>query len=74
MTKEFVEALENVNPEITRNEGKSLTGVIDSLDIMNIVSVLEDTFGAEFEPEDIIPENFESLEAIWNILQERRNG
>ena len=72
MKEEFLKVLESVNPKITQDGISSLTGVIDSLDVMNIVSSLEDAFDVEFEPEDIVPENFESVDAIWKLFQERK--
>ena len=72
MKEKFMKVLEGVNQEITREETASLTGIIDSLDVMNIVSALEDTFDMEFEPEDIIPDNFETVDAIWKLFQKRK--
>ena len=72
MKEEFLKVLEGVNPKMTQDGTNSLTGVIDSLDVMNIVSSLEDAFDVEFEPEDIVPENFESVDAIWKLFQERK--
>lgn len=72
MKEEFMKVLESVNPAITRSGAGSLSNIIDSLDVMNIVSSLEETFNMEFEPDDIVPENFESIDAIWKLFQERK--
>lgn len=70
MKEKFLAILEDINPEIN-NETVDLEGIVDSLDIMNIVSSLEEAFDMEFEPEDIIPENFKTVDAIWGLFQKR---
>lgn len=71
MDEKFKEILNEVNPEILENEDVDLVeeGVLDSLLIMMLVSKLEAAFSCYFDPDDITPENFESVEAIWNLVQ-----
>lgn len=42
--------------------------IIDSLDLMELISEIEDAFDVAIEMEDIIPENFNSAEAMWNLI------
>lgn len=42
--------------------------IIDSLDLMELISEMEDAFDVAIEMEDIIPENFNSAEAMWNLI------
>jgi acyl carrier protein len=44
-------------------------GLLDSFEIVNLVSELEDIFSLEIRGADILPENFINLEAITRLLQ-----
>lgn len=43
-------------------------GILDSLDIMNLIMALEDGFGIEINPEDVLSDNFESVDAISKLV------
>ena len=51
-------------------------GVIDSLSLMVLVDFLGERYGLEFEPDEIVPENFKSLETIAALVDGklRRTG
>lgn len=71
MNEKFKEILNQVNPEILDSEGLDLMeeGIIDSLMVMQIVAGAEEAFGIDFDPDDILPENFVSVESIWKTIQ-----
>ncbi len=48
-------------------------GILDSLDIMNLIMELESGFDIEIDPEDVVSENFESVEAITALIEKCRN-
>lgn len=68
--KEVLEILQEINENITDDVQIDLlsNGVIDSFDIVNIVAALEVHFKIEFEAEDIVPENFGSVESIVRLV------
>lgn len=42
--------------------------ILESLDVMDLISSLEENFGIEIGMEEIIPENFNSADAIWKLV------
>lgn len=42
---------------------------IDSMQLMDLISELEDAFDITVEMEDIVAENFNSVAAMWEMVQ-----
>lgn len=72
---ELIEALKRVNPKIDyENETGLITDkIIDSIDMTSILAELEETFDIEIDMEYLIPENFDSVQAMWDMIQELRD-
>ncbi|HWW13820.1 MAG TPA: acyl carrier protein [Candidatus Dormibacteraeota bacterium] len=71
--REFViDAAQRKGMEVASDD-ESLTesGVIDSLAIFRLVSFLEDNFGIRIADEEIVNENFRSVNAIESFVSER---
>ena len=68
---ELLELLEDIKPTVDFRTCTGLIddGYLDSFDILSIVSELNDAFGIEISPVDIIPENFNSAQALWNMVE-----
>lgn len=47
-------------------------GLLDSLGVVQLVALLEQTFAITFDPLDINVENLESVEKIVKLVQERK--
>ncbi|MBD5404236.1 MAG: acyl carrier protein [Treponemataceae bacterium] len=69
--KELLPILENLKPDVDFAQEKGLidNAVLDSFDIVQLIGQLNDAFDIEIGPADIIPENFNSAEAIWTLVQ-----
>ena len=44
-------------------------GILDSFAILSIVGELEDAFDIKITPAEIIPENFNSAQSLWAMVQ-----
>ena len=43
--------------------------ILDSFGVISLISELEDQFNIEIEASEIIPQNLNSAEAIWKMVQ-----
>ena len=70
-TKEkVVNVLPAVNSDIKNDDTDLLaSGLLDSFDIVNLVSQLEEVLTVEIEPTDIVPENFRTVAAIAALME-----
>lgn len=69
--EKLMEVLSECCPDVDFAVEKELiTGkVIDSVDLVAVVSDIEDEFGISIPMEELVPENFDSIEAIWEMVQ-----
>ena len=67
----LIEILEEIQPDVDYRECTTLIddGLLDSFAILSIVGEIEDEFGVSVTPAEIIPENFNSAEALWAMVQ-----
>ena len=70
MMEELLTILKNMHPEVdfTAEEDLIGEGVLDSLDIVTLVTEINSTFDVQIPPEALIPENFMSANAIWDLI------
>lgn len=70
--RELLEILNGIEPDVdfTSADGIISNHLIESSDISSMIADIEDTFGIEFEEEMLTAENFDSVDAIWNLIQE----
>ena len=73
---ELLGLLEDIKPTVDFRTCTGLIddGYLDSFDILSIVSELNDAFGIEISPVDIIPENFNSAQALWNMVERLKDN
>lgn len=50
-------------------EGLVEEGILDSLDIVTLITEIDDIFDVRIPPEEILPENFNSAEALWSLIE-----
>ncbi|MBR4655624.1 MAG: acyl carrier protein [Oscillospiraceae bacterium] len=68
---ELLEILNDINPDVDyETEDQLIDGkVFDSFSIITLISNISETFDIELGPEHLIPENFNSAQAMWNMIQ-----
>ena len=68
---ELLPILSELKPDVDFKKETGLidNAILDSFDIVQLVQQLNDAFDIEIGAENIVPENFNSAEAIWNMVQ-----
>lgn len=69
--EELLKILKKIKPEVEFEGNEHLIDNedLDSLSIVEVVSAIDEEFDVEIGVKDIIPENFNSVEAMWNLIQ-----
>lgn len=70
MKEKIAEILSGLRPENDFTESSNFIeeGLLDSFDIVNLVSELEDAFSVTIDGLEIVPDNFSSIEKIENLV------
>lgn len=42
--------------------------ILDSFGMLSLISEIEDVFGVEMDPFELVPENFNSAQSIWEMI------
>lgn len=71
MQEKLLEILRKVNKAIPDDPTVNLLAnhLLDSFDMVNLVTDIEEEFSIELDPEDILPENFASLQKIQELVE-----
>lgn len=71
MLEEIIEILKEVHPEVDYETATNLIDgkIFDSFDIVNVVGELMDNFDIEITAEHMVPENFNSANAIMELVK-----
>ena len=71
MNEKVMEILKEARSDVDfENETKLWDdGILDSFDVISIVSELNDNFNIEINVEDLLPENFNTAAAICELVE-----
>ncbi len=69
--EELLRILRDLHPEVDFTSAQNLVDarVLDSLDIVSLVTEIRAAFGVTVPPEELLPENFNSARAIYALIE-----
>lgn len=68
--EELMNVLQSIRPEVDfGQDGLAEEGILDSMDIMLIIDGVSQHYNIQMDPMDIVPENFNSVAAIYELVQ-----
>lgn len=70
--EKLLEILKGIRPDVDFENETALIddGILDSFDVVSIISELDDEFDVQIRINELDPENFNSAGAIWKLVQE----
>lgn len=76
MRDQLLQILTDLRPEFDFTEDVNFIeeGMLDSFDMVALVADLESGFGVKIDGVDIVPENFYSLEALENLINNSKKA
>lgn len=73
--EELLGILKGIRPDVDFANETALIddGILDSFDVVSIISEIDNVFGVQIRITELDPENFNSAEAIWQLVQTLNN-
>jgi len=70
MKQQIISILQEIRPEFDFSQDLDFMeeGMLDSFDIVSLVTTLDENFGISIDGMDILPENFATITSIMNLL------
>lgn len=71
MEEKIIKVLEEIEPDILIYNGDNLykDGILDSIQVVELVVAIEEELGVEIDPEEVILENFANKNAIISFVE-----
>lgn len=69
--EKLLDILEGIRPDLDFETEKRLVddGILDSFDIISLVGEIYNVFGVEIDVVDLLPENFNSIESMYELIK-----
>ncbi len=69
---ELMDILMDINPDVDyETEDQLIDGkVYDSFSIVNLVAQISEVFDIDISPKYLVPENFNSAKAMWDMIRQ----
>ncbi len=74
--EELIEIIKEHVPDIELNREQALIddALIDSIQLVEIISDISEKFKIDISGDDIDPDNFQSVQTIWELIQKLKNN
>ena len=74
--EQLIKLLEEIKPDVDFKNEKNLAtdGILNSLAIVSIIAAISDEFGVQIPFTEMVQENFESAEAIYDMICRIKNA
>ena len=68
--EQLIEILKELHDDVDFEECETLVedGILNSLDIVALITEIDDRFDVRIPAEEILPENFNSAKALWALI------
>jgi len=69
--EELLKILQEMHPDVDFESCDTLIddGILDSFDIVFLITQISDVFDVKIGAQDIVPENFNSAEALYDLIK-----
>ena len=69
--KDLLEILSAMHPDVDFETEENLIdgGILDSMDLVTLLSEISDTFDVVITAKDIVPQNFNSAKALYALIE-----
>ena len=69
--EKLLKILQELHPDVdfSTESGLIENGVLDSLDIVTLVTEINETFDVSIPADEIVPENFDSAKSIYALIE-----
>ena len=69
--EELMNILEEICPDVDFENEEALVDdkLLSSFEIISIIAEISDEFGITLSPAEIIPDNFNSAERMWDMIE-----
>ena len=66
----LIEILKELHEDVDYEECETLVedGILNSLDIVALITEIDDRLDVRIPAEEILPENFNSAKALWDLI------
>lgn len=73
--EKLMQILKELRPDVDFGTEEELIteGILDSFDVVALVEMIREGFDVEIQPEDLVPDNFNSANAMMTMIDRLKN-